>query len=129
VTALVTDGVVRDVTGVLATGLPVWCQGGAAPPSVASLTFVNWQEPIGCGGVAVFPDDMVVLDSDGATLIPAAFVDEIVAEAPEQERLEAWIMKEIENGVPLPGLYPPNAETLARYKAADSANSSASESQ
>jgi regulator of RNase E activity RraA len=129
VTALVTDGVVRDVTGVLATGLPVWCQGGAAPPSVASLTFVNWQEPIGCGGVAVFPDDLVVLDSDGATLVPAAFVDEIVSEAPEQERLEAWIMKEIENGVPLPGLYPPNAETLARYKAADSANSSASESQ
>src|SRR3982074_2382748 len=116
VTALVTDGVVRDVTGVLATGLPVWCQGGAAPPSVARLTFVNWQEPIGCGGVAVFPDDMVVLDSDGATLIPAAFVDEIVAEGPEQERLEAWIMQEISKGVPLPGLYPPNPETLERYK-------------
>ena len=55
VAALVTDGVVRDVAGVLGTGLPVWCQGAAAPPSVAGLTFVNWQEPIGCGGVAVFP--------------------------------------------------------------------------
>nr|MBP8120618.1 ribonuclease activity regulator RraA [Burkholderiales bacterium] len=53
VTALITDGVLRDVAGVLATGLPVWCQGAAAPPSVAGLTFVNWQEPIGCGGVAV----------------------------------------------------------------------------
>ena len=66
VTALVTDGAVRDVAGVLATDLPVWCRGGAAPPSVAGLTFVNWQEPIGCGGVAVFPDDVVVLDEDGA---------------------------------------------------------------
>src|SRR6187549_3452527 len=56
VAALVTDGVVRDVGGVLGTGLPVWCQGVAAPPSVAGLTFVNWGEPIGCGGVAVFPD-------------------------------------------------------------------------
>jgi regulator of RNase E activity RraA len=35
VAALVTDGVVRDVAGVLDTGLPVWCKGAAAPPSVA----------------------------------------------------------------------------------------------
>src|SRR6202049_1071496 len=41
VAALLTDGVVRDLTGVLATNLPVWCQGVAAPPSVAGLTFVN----------------------------------------------------------------------------------------
>ena len=61
VAALITDGVVRDLAGVLGTGLPVWCQGAAAPPSVAGLTFVNWQEPIGCGGVAVFPDDVVVV--------------------------------------------------------------------
>jgi regulator of RNase E activity RraA len=52
--------------GVLGTGLPVWCQGAAAPPSVAGLTFVGWQQPIGCGGVAVFPDDVVVVDDDGA---------------------------------------------------------------
>src|SRR5690606_36248997 len=57
--ALVSDGVVRDVAGVRATGLPVWCNGVAAPPSVAGLTFVNWDEPIACGGVAVFPGDMI----------------------------------------------------------------------
>lgn len=118
VTALITDGVVRDVAGVLATNLPVWCQGAAAPPSVAGLTFVNWQEPIGCGGVAVFPDDVVVADADGAVLIPAALLDEIVAAAPEQERLENWIMQEVGNGAALPGLYPPNAENLARYELA-----------
>ena len=118
VAALITDGVVRDVTGVLATGLPVWCQGAAAPPSVAALTFVNWQEPIGCGGVAVFPDDVVVADADGAVLIPAALLDDIVAAAPEQERLENWIMQEVGRGAALPGLYPPNAENKARYDAA-----------
>ncbi len=117
VTALITDGVLRDVAGVLATGLPVWCQGAAAPPSVAGLTFVNWQEPIGCGGVAVFPDDVVVADADGAVLIPAGLLDEIVAAAPEQERLENWIMREVEHGAALPGLYPPNAENKARYEA------------
>ena len=116
VAALVTDGVVRDAEGVRATGFPVWCQGKAAPPSVARLTFVNWQEPIGCGGVAVFPDDVVVADDDGAVVIPAAQVDEVASLAAEQERMEAWIMAEVENGAALPGLYPPNAETKARYE-------------
>src|SRR5260221_203993 len=50
VKALITDGVVRDVAGVRATGLPVWCHGAAAPPSGAGLTFVNRGEPIGCCG-------------------------------------------------------------------------------
>lgn len=117
VTALITDGVVRDVAGVIGTGLPVWCSGAAAPPSVAGLTFVNWQEPIGCGGVAVFPDDVIVVDDDGAVVIPAALLTEVVTEAVEQERLESWIMGEVAKDVPLPGLYPPNAETKARYEA------------
>ena len=118
VAALVTDGVVRDVDGVLATGLPVWCQGVAAPPSVAGLTFVNWQEPIGCGGVAVFPNDVVVVDADGAVLIPAALLDPVTDASVEQERLEGWIMGQVEAGAALPGLYPPNAENRARYEAA-----------
>lgn len=117
VSALITDGVVRDLAGVRGTGLPVWCQGGAAPPSVAALTFVNWQEPIACGGVAVFPDDVIVVDDDGAVLIPAALLDEVVAAAPEQENLENWIMGEVDKGAALPGLYPPNAENKARYEA------------
>ena len=116
VAALVTDGVVRDGAGVIGTGLPVWCDGVAAPPSVAGLTFVNWQEPIGCGGVAVYPGDVIVLDGDGAVLIPQAMVTEVTAEAVEQEKLETWIMGEVDKGTPLPGLYPPNAETKARYE-------------
>lgn len=117
VAALVTDGVVRDVSGVLGSGLPVWCSGAAAPPSVAGLTFVDWQAPIACGGVAVFPGDVVVVDDDGAVLIPAALLDDILSLAPEQERLENWIMQQVERGVALPGLYPPNAENKARYLA------------
>jgi regulator of RNase E activity RraA len=118
VAALVTDGVVRDVAGVLGTGLPVWCQGAAAPPSVAGLTFVNWQEPIGCGGVAIFPGDFILVDTDGAVLIPAALAEMVATAGPEQERLEAWIMNEVEAGAKLPGLYPANAENKARYEAA-----------
>jgi regulator of RNase E activity RraA len=117
VAALVSDGAVRDVAGVLSTGLRVWAAGVAAPPSVAGLTFVDWQQPIGCGGVAIFPDDVIVADQDGAVVIPAAMVEEVATLAVEQERLEGWIMKEIDRGVPLPGLYPADAETRARYEA------------
>ncbi len=115
--ALITDGVMRDMEGVLATGLPVWCAGAAAPASVAGLTFINWQEPIGCGGVAIFPGDGIVADGDGAVVIPQALLAEVTEQAMEQELQESWIMSEIEKGVPLPGLYPPNEETRARYAA------------
>ena len=63
------------------------------------------------------PDDLVVADGDGAVVIPSALVAEMGAAGPEQERLEAWIMAEVEGGAPLPGLYPPNDETRARYEA------------
>lgn len=116
VAALVTDGVVRDGVGVEATGLPVWSAGVAAPASVAGLTFVGWGQPIGCGGIAVFPDDVIVADGDGVVVIPAALVEEVATAGPEQELLEMWIMKEVERGVALPGLYPPNAEAKARYE-------------
>lgn len=117
VAALVTDGVVRDIDGVLGTGIRAWAQGWAAPASVAGLTFVGWQEPVDCGGVAVFPNDVVVCDSDGCVLIPAALLDDVIAAATEQEHLENWIMSEVENGAALPGLYPPNEENRKRYEA------------
>lgn len=121
VLALVTDGVIRDLAGVSGTGLPIWSSGAAAPPSVAGLTFVDWQQPIGCGGVAVFPDDVIVADQDGAVIIPAALVDKVVEEAVEQERFEGWIMNEVNAGALLPGLYPPNAENKAKYEASKEA--------
>ena len=117
VAGLVTDGAVRDVAGVLGTGLAVWCDGVAAPPSVAGLTFVGWQEPVGCGGVAVFPDDVIVADADGAVVIPQALLADVATAAVEQERLEGWIMREVQAGASLPGLYPPDAQTRTRYEA------------
>lgn len=122
---LVTDGVVRDVAGVLETGLPVWCNGVAAPPSVGGLTFVNWQEPVACGGVAVFPDDLIVADDDGAVVVPRKLAAEVAAMAREQERFEEWILEEVRQGASLPGLYPPNEQNRRRYeesrKSADNA--------
>lgn len=63
----------------------------------------------------MFQDDVVVVEDDGAVLIPQDLVEEVVKAAPEQERLEAWIMEEVEKGAALPGLYLPNEENLKRY--------------
>jgi regulator of RNase E activity RraA len=117
VAALVTDGVVRDRVGVLASKLPVWCAGVAAPASVNGLTFVGWQEPIGCGGCAIFPGDIIVCDDDGAVVIPQDLVEFVAREGEEHERMETFIVSEVERGVKLPGLYPMNEETKTRYEA------------
>ncbi|MYF09322.1 MAG: ribonuclease activity regulator RraA [Rhodospirillaceae bacterium] len=120
VAGIVSDGPMRDVAGVRAIDIPVWCNGAAAPPSIAALWFAGRQEPIGCGGVAVFPDDLVVADDDGAVVLPRALAAEIAEDGAEQEALEAWILTEIERGEPVKGLYPPDDAALARYRAAKS---------
>jgi regulator of RNase E activity RraA len=117
VTALVTDGAVRDKAGVLAARLPVWCAGVAAPASVNGLTFVGWQEPIACGGCAIFPGDVIVADDDGAVVIPQALVEFVAHEGAEHELYESWVVSEVEHGAKLPGLYPPNEDAKARYAA------------
>ncbi len=116
VTALVTDGVMRDRHGILGTKFPVWCAGIAAPASVNQLTFVGWQEPIACGGCAIFPGDVIVADDDGAVVIPQALVDFVAAEGGEHELLETWLVQEVEKGEKLPGLYPPNEANKKRYE-------------
>ena len=118
VAGLVSDGALRDTQGMLASGFPVWCQGMAAPGISAALTLANWQEPVGCGGVAVLPGDIIVLDDDGAVVIPPSALDALIPEALKHERMEAWILGEVAKGAALPGFYPPNANTEAQYEAA-----------
>ena len=115
VAALVTDGALRDRTGVLTSQLPVWCAGMAAPASVNGLTFVGWNEPIGCGGCAIFPEDIIVVDDDGAVVIPKDLLEFVAHEGAEHELYESWVFSEVEKGVQLPGLYPPNDDAKQRY--------------
>jgi regulator of RNase E activity RraA len=73
--------------------------------------------PIACGGVAVYPGDLIVGDADGIVVIPAHLAEEVAADAAEQEMLEAFVLARVEAGAGLPGTYPPNAETRAAYEA------------
>jgi regulator of RNase E activity RraA len=114
---IVTDGGLRDSSTIEKLPWPAYCAARSAPLNLVRHHAVDVQVPIGCGGVAVYPDDVVVADEDGAVLIPQKLLEEVVLAGPEQERMEAWILEEVEKGLPLPGLYPMNAETKARYEA------------
>ncbi len=116
VAACVTDSAVRDAEAVVATGFPVWCGGRAAPPNNTGLAMGDLQTPIGCGGVAVIPGDVLVCDGDGVAVIPTAMVESVAADAVEQERVETFVLERIRAGDAVPGTYPPNAETLSAYE-------------
>ena len=117
VAGVVSDGPMRDIAELENIDFPVFARGNAAPPSYASMLAADAQVPIGCGGVAVFPGDIVVGDEDGVVILPAAIAEEVARDAVEQDRLEAYVRQRIENGDSIVGVYPPNEETQAAYKA------------
>lgn len=116
VAAVVSDGAMRDIAAVAGLGLPVFCAAHTPNPSGAQLLAVETGGAIGCGGVLVYPGDVVVGDGDGVAVIPAHLADAIASAGLEQERMEAWIRKRIEQGEPLAGLYPPSAGTIAQWR-------------
>jgi regulator of RNase E activity RraA len=107
IAGIVTDGAVRDSAGLLATGVPIWCAGLSAPPPVAGHILAGWQEPICCGGVAVFPDDIVVADTEGVAIVPARFAEEVAKLGIELEQEDERLLGEVRRGVTLSELYPP----------------------
>ncbi len=113
----VSDGPMRDMAAVRGLEFPVFCTGGAAPPSIAGLVFAGWEEPIGCGGVTVLPGDIMVGDEDGVVVVPRALADEVARDAVEQERFERFVQLRVSQGTPIKGLYPPDEGTRADYEA------------
>ena len=116
VAAFVADGPMRDAAAVAAIEFPTFCTGSAAPASLAAHFAVAVQDPIACGGVAVFPGDVLVGDPDGVCVIPRGIADEVARSAGEQELMEEFILERIRSGAPVPGTYPPNEATLAAFE-------------
>jgi regulator of RNase E activity RraA len=118
VAGLVGDGGIRDVGPIgEMTQFPVYCAGPSAPLNLAQHHAVESNVPIGCGGVAVYPDDIVVGDRDGVVVIPRAMADVVANDAAEQEELEEFLLERIAAGAALPGTYPPNEATKAAFEA------------
>ena len=114
---LVSDGPLRDSGTIAQMDFPVYCAGGSAPLNLIQHHATDLNVPIGCGGVAVYPGDVIVGDDEGVVVIPRHLADEVAADAAEQEQMEVFVLERIQGGAALPGTYPPNAETRAAYAA------------
>lgn len=115
--AIVSDGALRDTPEISRLGFPVFAAGASATISLAVHHAVDIDVPIGCAGVPVYPRDILVGDEEGVVVIPRHLAAEIAGPAAEQEAMEAFILRKIEAGAPLPGTYPPNADTRAEWEA------------
>lgn len=114
---LVSDGPVRDSGDISKMDFPVYCQGGSAPLNLIYHHAIDLNVPIGCGGVAVYPGDIIVGDDEGVVVIPAHLADEVAADAAAQEVQEVFILERVTGGAKLAGTYPPNADTKAMFEA------------
>ena len=113
---MVSDGGVRDAGPIVDLGFPVFCAGPSAPLNLAHHHATDINVPIGCGGVAVYPGDVIVGDQDGVVVIPRHLADEVARDGAEQEALEAFVVRRIADGAPLAGTYPPNEATRAAFE-------------
>jgi regulator of RNase E activity RraA len=119
---VVTDGAFRDGSVIAELDIPAYARANTATTRLSRFHVADMQVPIGCGGVAVYPGDVVVGDADGVIVIPRHIATEIAQPALEQERLEEYLHGRVRAGEELWGVYPPNEQTLAEYDAWRSSN-------
>ncbi len=77
VAAIVTDGLARDTTGIVATGLPVFVSGVTSNSSAKSGPGTVGV-PIVIGNVAISPGDVLVGDRDGIVVVPQADIETVL---------------------------------------------------
>jgi regulator of RNase E activity RraA len=116
VASMVSDGGIRDCAEALKSDLPLYAAGPAAPASIGGHSAADIETPISCGGVAVFPGDVICADGDGVVVVPQALAADVARDGLEQERYERFAKMKIKEGSKVPGVYPPNAETKAEYE-------------
>src|SRR5437660_9422697 len=114
---IVTDGGLRDTPTIEKLDFPVYCGARSAPLNLVRHHAIDSQVPIGCGGVPVYPGDVVVGDAEGVVVIPAKLADEVAAEAAKQTEFEDWVEAKVKEGRSIFGLYPPDEKTRAEFEA------------
>jgi regulator of RNase E activity RraA len=111
---IVTDGGLRDTDGIFKTGLPAYHRRASSPPSPIAHHPCDLNLPIGCGGVAVYPGDVIVGDCDGVVVIPPEIADEVAEEGLATTLYEEFAEQEVARGRALPGLFPVAGEEAKR---------------
>jgi 4-hydroxy-4-methyl-2-oxoglutarate aldolase len=86
--AIVTDGVVCDIPGIDATGVPVFAR-GLSPNSCWKNGPGEVGMRVALGGVSIESGDVIVGDSDGVAVIPAPELQAVVTAMPKIKAKEA----------------------------------------
>ena len=97
VSGVLVDGAVRDLDELAALGLPIWTRfvraQGATKGEVGKLDV-----PVVVGGVEIRPGDLVVMDGDGAVVVPADRVVEVGRAARERAERETAVRQRYRDG-------------------------------
>lgn len=94
---LLVDAAVRDTDELRRLGLPVWARWvrvrGAAKLAPGELDL-----PVTVGGASIAPGDVVVLDADGAVVVPAAALEATVTAVQHRLDNEAALRERFQRG-------------------------------
>jgi 4-hydroxy-4-methyl-2-oxoglutarate aldolase len=104
VAGLVTDGMVRDVAGILAVGLPVFCA-GVTPNSPARNGPGEVGLPVVLGGVAIESGDVIIADNDGVVVVSQGRIAEVLTRLPAIRAAEAELEAKVKGGLDVPGFF------------------------
>jgi len=116
VAGVVTDGGFRDTPEIAELDIPAYHNRPSAPTNLTLHQAIEFDVPIGCGDVAVWPNDIVVGDQEGVVIIPADIADEIADEAVEMTIYEDFVTEQVLTGETIIGLYPATKpETLEKF--------------
>lgn len=109
---IVTDGAIRDLTGVRKLGFKIFAAGGTVAAGKAPFMF-SYEENvvIQCGGITVRPGDLIVGSDDGVVCVPSQWAEEVIDWVEEHEEAEEHVKRQILESGANPGrFYPPTDE-------------------
>ena len=114
---LVTDGAVRDGAKVAQYGYPVFA--GGSTPTIGEPNILPYEvnEPIQCGGILVWPGDLVMGDDDGVVVCPSGLAAEILPECIHHDEMEAAVLDHTMRERISPSRYYPFNEETERLHA------------
>lgn len=115
VAGIVTDGGLRDSPTIAGLGFPAYHRRPSAPTGPIFHHAADLGLPIACGGVAVYPGDVMVGDGEGVVCIPAHLAAEVAEEAAEMTAYEDFVQERVAAGARLPGLYPASEASRAEF--------------
>lgn len=102
IVGVVTDGMVRDVPGLDAVGIPVFAR-GVSPNSPQKDGPGTIGLPVVIGGLIIGPGDLILADGDGVVVVPYAQAGAVAALLDEVRAKEAQMDAAVQSGAKQPG--------------------------